>query len=69
MAGTFTQEQLTALEAAIAQGTLKVKYADKEVTYRSQAEMLQLRAIMKNEIGTTATGSGNRRFANFNKGL
>ena len=68
MATTFTLIQLTTLETAIAQGTLKVKYADKEVTYRSQAEMLQLRDIMRQELGTASTGS-NRRLATFNKGL
>ena len=41
----FTQEKLDALENAIAEGVLKVKYQDKEVQYRSLDEMLRLREI------------------------
>jgi len=47
----WTQEDLTKLEAAIAGGALRVKYKDREVTYRSLAEMLQLRDQMRNDLG------------------
>lgn len=43
----FTQAQIEALEKAIAEGTLRVKYQDREVTYRSLEEMLQILNIMK----------------------
>jgi hypothetical protein len=48
---SFTQDQLNALEAAIADGALKVKYSDKEVEYRSLGEMLKIRDIMINALG------------------
>lgn len=54
----FTQEALDALEEAIAHGALRVKYTDKEVTYRSLADMLQLRDLMRRCLGLTGTGYG-----------
>lgn len=50
----FTQSQLDALEAALATGTLTVEYAEKRVTYRSQAEMIALRNLMKNELASAS---------------
>jgi hypothetical protein len=65
---TFTQAKLDALEDAIAEGALTVKYADKQITYRSLAEMMQIRDLMRKELGVTK--SGNRRvYAKFSKGL
>lgn len=64
---SFTQEQLTALETALAQGTLKVKYSDKEVTYRSLTEMRELRNLMRRELGL-ARGSA-ATYPSFSKGL
>lgn len=53
----YTQEQLTALQAAIAQGVKKVKYSDKEVEYRDLNEMLQLAGIMQEQL----SGGGSKR--------
>lgn len=64
----FTQEQIEALEAAIATGTLKVKYADREVTYQDTASMLKALAVMKGEVAAAAGEAGFRRIAT-NKGL
>lgn len=50
---SFTQEQLTALEAAIASGTRRVKYADKEVEYTSLTDMLRARELMRRALGLT----------------
>lgn len=48
----MTKTDLAALEAAIATGATKVRYADgREVTYRSLAEMLRIRDMMKAELG------------------
>jgi hypothetical protein len=47
----FTLEKLLALESAIADGTLRVKYSDKEIEYNSLKEMLRLREIMRKELG------------------
>lgn len=63
----FTQTQLEALEKAIAEGVLSVKYSDKMVTYRSQAEMFALRDVIRRELGLTKT-SDQRRVASFSKG-
>jgi hypothetical protein len=52
----WTQAQLDALEEAIASGVLTVKYTDKEVTYRSQKEMLTLRDMMRKALGLTSNG-------------
>jgi hypothetical protein len=46
----FTQEQVTALEGAIAEGTLRVKYADREVTYQSLDAMRRLLVQMRAEV-------------------
>lgn len=46
----FTQSQLDALDAAIAEGVLVVKYADKEVTYRSLNDMLRIRELMAKDV-------------------
>lgn len=47
----FTLEGLTALNEAIITGTRRVRYADKEVEYRTLAEMLALRDVMRRELG------------------
>ncbi len=49
MAG-YTVAQLEAIETAITSGTLKVRYADKEVTYHSLAELRALRTDMRAEL-------------------
>lgn len=64
----YTTEQYTALAAAIAQGALRVEYADKRVEYRSLTEMMQILNMMKTDLGLTDVNSG-RRYASFSKGL
>lgn len=46
----FTLERLEALECAIADGTLKVKYSDKEVEYRSLKDMMKIRDTMRKAL-------------------
>lgn len=62
----YSAEQLTALENAIAQGVLEVKYADKTVVYRTLAEMIKTRDIIQRSLGT---GQSSRRYAVHNKAL
>lgn len=62
----FTQSQLDALETAIAQGTLRVRFADREVIYRSLDEMKQIRDMMKRELYPTSKNT--KAFAVFKKG-
>lgn len=53
---TYTETQLAALEDSIAKGIFKVKYDDKEITYRSLKEMFQLREHMRQCLGKSPKG-------------
>lgn len=64
----YTHEQYQALKAAIAGGELQVRYADRAVTYRSVAEMLQILRLMESELGLNADTTGGRRLTSFTKG-
>lgn len=64
----YTQLQLDALDKAIAEGALTVKYADKQVTYRSLDEMLRIRNLMRDDLGVSA-GTGGVVYPSFSKGL
>jgi hypothetical protein len=66
----FTENDLIVLEKAIAQGATRVKYADKEVEYRSLADMMIIRDSIRNELGLNGTlPNPNRHFASFDKGI
>ena len=65
----YTQGQLDALEAAIAEGTLKVEYGDKKVEYRSLNEMIRIRDLIKYELTPADQKVGKRTYASFSKGL
>ncbi len=45
--------RLAALDEAIDMGALKVRYSDKEVTYRSLSEMEAIRGRLRRELGLT----------------
>jgi len=47
----YTMDQYNALVAAIALGAKYVKYSDKEVEYRSLAEMSSLKQEMEQQLG------------------
>jgi len=64
----FTQAQLDALEEAIGQGATRVKYADKEVEYRSLSEMLRLRDVLRRALGLI-DGTASRLYPETSKGL
>jgi hypothetical protein len=46
----FTLNQLSALEAAIASGTLSVSYNGKTVVYRSTTDLLKARDVVRGEL-------------------
>lgn len=46
----WTEADIAVLDAAIKQGTVKVKFADREITYRSLDEMLKLRDLMTKSV-------------------
>ncbi|MCQ9423367.1 hypothetical protein NRB16_07500 [Pseudomonas sp. LJDD11] len=64
----YTIEQYSALQAAIAEGALSVRYADKSVTYRSLDEMMRILKLMATELGINAGHAGGRRLTAFSKG-
>ena len=65
---SFSETQLKALEDAIAQGSLRVKYQDKEVLYRSLDEMLRIRNIMRKSLAVSSKCASRTYFAT-SKGL
>lgn len=64
----WTQEQLQALEEAIAQGALTIEYGGKRITYRSLDEMMRLRELIKKTLGTGTAGATTIK-TTFSKGL
>ncbi len=67
MSVSWTQADLTALEAAIAKGVTEVQYQDKRVKYRTLDEMWQIRNEIRKCLGLTQKGG--RLFGRFDKGL
>ena len=63
----FQQSDLTAIEKAIASGTMRVKYADKEVQYNTMDDLLKARDLIRRELGLKAKSQ--RMFVRHNKGL
>lgn len=51
----WTNAQLSALENAIATGTTSVMHDGKKIEYRSMAEMIQVRNMMRAELGQSST--------------
>ena len=68
MTTTYTIEQLTALEKAIAEGVKRVKYQDKEVEYRSLEEMFTLANTMRAAL-YPETGGARRTVGVYGSGL
>lgn len=64
----WTQTQLDALETAIAEGVLTVRYQDKQVTYRSLDEMIRVRNLMRESLGIVTRSSVEVK-PEFSKGL
>lgn len=53
---SWTAEDLVALESAIAQGVKEVEYNDRVVKYRTLAEMLKIRELIKQSLGLHKRG-------------
>jgi hypothetical protein len=47
---TFTQADLDALKAAFASGALRVNLGDREIIYRSQAELAKAIEVVQNSL-------------------
>ena len=66
----WTESDLIILEKAIAQGATRVKYADKEVEYRTLTEMMTIRDNIRTELGLNGTDANpGRKIAAFSKGI
>lgn len=66
----FTVAQLTAIEEAIASGELTVTYEGKTVTYRSMADLMRAREVIRADLektGQLAADAPRRSFATFSK--
>ncbi|HDR9028741.1 TPA: hypothetical protein QDB14_002941 [Burkholderia vietnamiensis] len=46
----FTQQNLDAIEKAIASGTLTVEYNGKRITYQSTADLIRVRNMIKSDL-------------------
>lgn len=65
----FTQQDVDAIDRAIASGELTVRLGEKLITYRSMAELREARAIIKNELSQAAGGvTSTCSFAEFGRG-
>ncbi len=58
----FTQEDLDAIDAALASGELRVQVGDQEITYRSFYELRDARQIVKQAIASESSGRLSPRF-------
>lgn len=63
----WTQEDLTKLEDALKTGAFKVKYRDREITYRSLDEMNRILHQARQELGLITAPT--RRVAQISKGM
>ena len=66
---SWTAADLTVIESAIASGALSVQFADRRVQYRSMAELLKARDVIKDSIasGGGATPTIRSTYASFTK--
>ena len=58
----WTQQQLDAIEAAIASGELTVRFGDRMVTYRSMDELLRARDVIRDGL-SQQSGSAKERYS------
>lgn len=63
----WTSTDLATIEAAIAQGTLRISFSDRTIEYRSISELLKARDAIKAAISGSSSGTM-CTFAQFSKG-
>lgn len=64
----WTQADIDNLKAAIASGERRVKYQDKEVEYRTLAEMKEILRGMEAEVTPVINACSTRRTGYYSKG-
>jgi hypothetical protein len=62
----WTQDQLDAIERAIASGTTRVKYKDREVQYSSLEDLMRVRQMM---LADLQPGGTKTRYPSFDRDL
>lgn len=66
----WTIAQLEAIERAIQNGSTRIRYENRDITYRSLDEMLRIRDLIRNELGLIGNSGGRTyRYGSFSKGL
>lgn len=65
----WTETELAALNKAIANGVLSVRYADRTVQYRTLEEMLKLRTMMMDELGLPGATRAAVKHLSYSKGI
>jgi len=65
---TFTAADLVALKAALISGALRVRIGDREVTYRSQAELIAAIQMIQQVIDGSGSADSQNVKASFSKG-
>lgn len=58
---TYTDQQLQALKDALASGTLRVRFSDREITYRSVDELKAAISTVEIELAKNAGSLPNRQ--------
>lgn len=67
---SYTHDDLRAISAAIASGTLEVRFTHRTVRFRNLDDMLRIRNLIKDELETGSGRARKRRvFARSGKGL
>lgn len=65
----WTTSDLEAIEESIKNGTSRVRYADREVTYRDLDELLKLRTLIQAELGVVTHSGISHHYPAFSKGI
>ena len=64
---SWTSADLIKIETAIASGTLRVRFADREVQYQTMSDLLKARDVIKAAVDSTVASSTRCTFAEFHK--
>ena len=65
----WSQTDLDALNKAISNGAMSVRYADRSVQYRSLDEMLKIRSMMMDELNLPSSVKSSMRKFDYSKGI
>lgn len=68
---SYTQQDLDALNSAIASGHLRVEYDGKKVEFRSLSDLIRIRDMVAEDLSPSNSSSASQRqfYPTFSKGL